>query len=166
MTEQEGNNKEQQEVGLYEKLATRTAELLDEGKKTLDEALKKASEEISAMGDFSREQAEKISVFVRRDIASMGAQAGKTREALKKAVDPQRVVVGVQSVFSRILNSAAGTLGEWAEKSEKQLEYKTGDVTSPGTLSCKDCGAEMHLKTTVRIPPCPKCHKTVFRKSY
>lgn len=166
MTEQEGNNKEQQEVGLYEKLATRTAELLDEGKKTLDEALKKAGEEISSMGDFSREQAEKISVFVRRDIASMGVQAGKTREALKKAVDPQRVAVGIQSAFSRILSSAAGTLGEWAEKSEKHLEYKTGDVTSPGTLSCKDCGAEMHLKTTVRIPPCPKCHKTLFRKSY
>ncbi|WP_432822188.1 hypothetical protein [Trichloromonas sp.] len=24
----------------------------------------------------------------------------------------------------------------------------------------------MHFKATVRIPPCPQCHKTVFRKSY
>ena len=27
-------------------------------------------------------------------------------------------------------------------------------------------GIEMHMTKTTRIPPCPKCHKTVFRKSY
>ena len=59
MTEQEQNNDEQQEIGFYEKLSKRTAELLQGGKKTFDEALKKASEELSSAGEFSSEQAEK-----------------------------------------------------------------------------------------------------------
>lgn len=157
---------EQKEVGLYERLATRTAELLDSGRKTFDEAFKKAREEVASAGDFSREQVEKVSGFVRRDLTAIGANASRTGETIKKACDPQRVTYGVQSVFSRILTGAADLLGDWAEKTEKQLEFRTGEVTSLGTLQCKACEAEMHMKKTGRIPPCPKCHKTVFRRSY
>jgi len=162
MSENHDNN-EQHEVGLYEKLASRTAELLEEGKKTLDEALKKAKEELSKAGDFSGEQMDKVASYVKRDVAD---NAEKATEAVKKAVDPQRVAAGAQSIFARILNSASDALSDLAEKAEKTVEFKTGEVTSSGTLTCKDCGAEMHMKTTGRIPPCPKCHKTTFRKSY
>lgn len=163
MNDQNDKKIEQEEIGLYEKLASRTADLLEEGKKTFDEALKKAKEEISAAGDFSRERADKIGEYVRRDLK---ANADKVTDAVKKAVEPMRVAAGVQSAFSRILTSAAETLAELADRSEKLLEYKTGEITSPGTLTCKDCNAEMHMTKTTRIPPCPKCHKTVFRKSY
>jgi Zn finger protein HypA/HybF involved in hydrogenase expression len=163
MSDQNNKREEQEEVGLYEKLASRTADLLEEGRKTFDEALKRAKEELSAAGDFSRERADKLGEYVRRDLK---ANADKATEAVKKAVIPQRVAAGVQSTFSRILTSAAETLTELAERSEKSLEYKTGEITSPGTLTCKDCDAEMHMTKTTRIPPCPKCHKTIFRKSY
>lgn len=162
MTEKQDNN-EHQDVGLYEKLAARTAELLEEGKKTLDEALKKAKDELSKAGDFSTEQMDKVAAYVKRDVAD---NAEKATEAVKKAVDPQRVAAGAQSIFARILNSAADALSDLAEKAEKHVEFKTGEVTSSGTLTCKECDAEMHMKATGRIPPCPKCRKTVFRKSY
>ncbi|RLB62371.1 MAG: hypothetical protein DRH08_12560 [Deltaproteobacteria bacterium] len=163
MNDQNEKKDEHEEVGLYEKLASRTADLLEEGKKTYEEALKKAKDELSAAGDFSREKADKLGEYVSRDLKE---NAEKTRDAVKKAVEPQRLAAGVHSTFSRILNSAAETLSEFAEKSEKSLEYKTGEITSPGTLTCKECEAEMHMTKTARIPPCPKCHKTVFRKSY
>jgi Zn finger protein HypA/HybF involved in hydrogenase expression len=163
MNDQNDKNEEPEEVSLYEKLASRTADLLEEGKKTFDEALKKAKEELSAAGDFSREQADKLGEYVRRDLKE---NAGKAKDAVVKAVEPQRVAAGVQSAFTRILTSAAETLTELAEKSEKSLEFKTGEITSPGTLTCKECEAEMHMTKTTRIPPCPKCHKTIFRKSY
>lgn len=163
MNDNNEKKEEQEEVGLYEKLAARTADILEEGRKTFDEALKKAKEELSAAGDFSREKADKLGEYVRRDLKE---NASKARDAVKKAVEPQRVAAGVQSAFSRILTSTAEALTELAVKSEKSLQYKTGEVTSPGTLTCKECEAEMHMTKTTRIPPCPKCHKTVFRKSY
>jgi isocitrate dehydrogenase len=46
------------------------------------------------------------------------------------------------------------------------LDYRSGEITSAGTLTCNACGHEMHFKKTGRIPPCPKCHATEFRKSY
>ncbi len=166
MTEQEKKSEEQQELGFYEKMSKRTVEILEDGKKTFDEALKKAGEELSGAGEFSSEQADKVKSWVRRDFALMGEHAEKARDSFKKAVEPHRVAAGAQSLFSWLLSSTAETLTGWAEKTEKQLEYKTGEVTSPGTLTCKACEAEMHLKSNVRIPPCPKCHKTLFRKSY
>lgn len=163
MNDQNDKKAEQEEIGLYEKLASRTADLLEEGKKTFDEALKRAKEELSAAGDFSRERADKLGEYVRRDLKT---NAGRVTDAVRKAVEPMRVAAGVQSAFSRMLTSASETLAELAERSEKLLEYKTGEITSPGTLTCKDCDAEMHMSKTTRIPPCPKCHKTIFRKSY
>lgn len=163
MNDQDEKKAEQEEVGLYEKLASRTADLLEEGKKTFEDALKKAKDELSAAGDFSREQVDKLGEYVRRDLKE---NADKAKQAVKKAVEPQRVAAGVQSAFTRILTSAAETLTELAERSEKSLEFKTGEITSPGTLTCKECDAEMHMTKSTRIPPCPKCHKTIFRKSY
>lgn len=163
MNEQNDNKEEHEEIGHYEKLASRTADLLEEGRKTFDEALKKAKEELASAGDFSREQTDRLGEFVRRDLVE---NAGKAKVAVTKAVEPQRLAAGVQSAFTRILTSAAETLTELAERSEKSLEFKTGEITSPGTLTCKECDAEMHMIKTTRIPPCPKCHKTIFRKSY
>jgi len=162
----DNDKKNKDDISLYENLAARTAELLEEGKRTLDEAMKKASDEFTAAGKFSREQAEKFAAYIRRDLSLLGTQADKTRESLKKAVDPQRVAAGAQSVFARILASTAETLSDWADKTEKQVEYKTGEVTSLGTLTCKACGNAIHMSGTGHIPPCPKCRKTVFRKSY
>lgn len=154
------------EERFYERLAARTAELLESGRKSLDEALKKANEELSAGSAFTREQAEKIGQYLRRDLSQLAEQADKARTAVKQAADPQRLAAGAQSTLSRILRSVAGTLSELADKTERQLEHRTGEVTSPGTLTCHNCGAEMHFTATVRIPPCPKCHQTRFRKSY
>jgi len=151
------------EVGLYEKLTARTSEILEDGRKTLDEALKKAKDEMTRAGDFSKEQVDRVGEFVRRDIIE---NAGKAVEAVKNAVDPQRLSAGIQDFIARILTSTADAISGLAQKTEENLEHKTGEPTSAGTLTCKECGAQMHLKHASRIPPCPKCHKTVFRKTY
>ncbi len=166
MNDEKHKPEEHEDVGLYQKMADRAAELMQEGRKTLDEALKKASEEISSGGEYTREKSEKIGEFLRRDLTEVGKKAQEARDTVINAVEPHRVAAGVQSGLSRLLKTAADTLNELAGKSEQALEYKTGEVTSPGTLTCRDCGKEMHFKATVRIPPCPSCHKTVFRKSY
>jgi len=154
---------QESEVGLYEKLTARTSEILEDGRKTLDEALKKAKDEMTRAGDFSKEQVDRVGEFVRRDIIE---SAGKAVEAVKNAVDPQRLSAGIQDFIARILTSTADAISGLAQKTEENLEHKTGEPTSAGTLTCKECGAQMHLKHASRIPPCPKCHKTVFRKTY
>ena len=166
MTENNQENNEQEEVGLYEKIISRTEELLGSGRKNLDEALKRAGDDLSSAGNFTREQAEKVSTFIKRDIQHVVDNAGKNSETVKEAVNPKRIAVGAQSIFSKILSNTAETLSGWAQKSEHNLEFKTGEITSPGSLTCKNCEEVIHMRKTAKIPPCPKCHKTVYRKSY
>ena len=78
MTDQNDPKNEHEEVGLYEKLASRTADLLEEGRKTFDEALKKAKDELASAGDFSKEQADRLGEYVRRDLKE---NADKAKEA-------------------------------------------------------------------------------------
>lgn len=166
MTEEKQNPEENEDVRLYQRIVDRAAEILQEGRKSIDEALKKAGDEISAGGDFTREQAEKVGNFVRRDLSDVAVKFKQTRQTVIDAAEPHRLAAGVQSGLARLLNSAADVLTEFAQRSEKVLEFHTGEVTSPGTLTCKDCGKEIHLRATARIPPCSSCHKTTFRKSY
>lgn len=156
-------NHEKHEVGLYEKFASRTAELLEAGRTTLDDALKRAREEMAKAGEFSEDQMDRVASYVKRDVMENAHRATK---GVREAIDPHRVAAGAQSIFSRILTSVADALSDLAKKAEEHLEFKTGEVTSPGTLTCQECQAELHMKTVGRIPPCPKCHKTAFRKSY
>lgn len=162
MSEYKQPNDDNEDVKLYEKFVARAEELLENGKKTLDETLTRAGDELLAAESFTKEQADKISRFIHRDINH--AVAGL--ESVKEAVDPKRVAVGAQSIFSKILSNTADALVDLAEKSEQQLEFKTGEVTSPGRLTCKNCGEVLHMKKTAKIPPCPKCHKVLYRKSY
>lgn len=158
--------RDQEEVRIYEKLVSRTEELLQSGRKTLEEALKKSADEVRSAGDYTREKTDRIIGYVRRDIQHLTDNSEKARQSFREAFEPSRLSAGVQSLFTKILSGTAETLGEWARKSEQNLEFKTGEVTSPGTLTCRNCGEEIHIRKPSRIPPCPACHKTLFRKSY
>ena len=164
----EENKKE--EVGLYEKLAARAKELVDGAKEvtaeTLDAAITKAKEEMESAGDFGHEQGERIKAFLKRDIGTARVYATKAGEAAKEAFEPHRVAAGIQNTFAAILETVGETLEGWGKQLEKELDFKTGEITTPGSLTCKGCGEKIRLQDTGHIPPCPKCTGTAFHKSY
>jgi hypothetical protein len=177
------NRQSSTDVSLYDRLLARTEILLESGRISLEDALHEAAEELSSLGDYTRGQAHRIAAFVKRDVlhaadraaeastrvqenSQEGEKAEHFTSVVRDAIDPQRVVTGAQSFFSRLVTGAAMTLSEWGERLERSLEFKTGEITSPGSLTCKNCGEIIKLKQTVEIPPCPRCGQTSFRKSY
>ena len=166
MTEE--NRKE--ELGLYEKLARRAKELMAGAKEktagTVDAAIKKAKEEMVAAGDFSHEQGERIKTFLERDLKTTGVYASKAGEAAKEALEPHRVAAGLQSTLATILETVGEAFEEWGKKLDSNLDFKTGEMTTPGSLTCKGCGEKIRMHETGHIPPCPKCTGTAFHKSY
>jgi len=53
------------------------------------------------------------------------------------------------------LKARADRLGEW----------HTGEITGPGTLVCSACNELIHFHKTGHIPPCPKCHATIYKRA-
>jgi len=45
------------------------------------------------------------------------------------------------------------------------LTFRSGDITTAGTLTCENCGWTLRAARTTLLPPCPQCGETTFRKA-
>ncbi|EAU55590.1 NADP-dependent isocitrate dehydrogenase [Mariprofundus ferrooxydans] len=151
----------------YDQLAERFKELFESGAEKSSEfaatAMEKARQQLTAAGAFSEEQGKNLKVFLERDFSQM---AQTMRDGAKEKLNPSRVSVGALSSLYALLNAAGLALSSVAVRTQKALSCRSGEITSAGTLTCISCDHELHFKKTGRVPPCPKCHATEFRKSY
>ena len=88
------------------------------------------------------------------------------------------------AAFDQALDTACDTLvtaGEFtAENAERlrqflrrdllqrdhpNLTFRTGDITTAGTLTCDTCGWTIIASRTTLLPSCPQCGDTMFRKT-
>jgi len=151
----------------YDQLAARFKELFESGAEKSSEvaqvAMEKAREQLTAAGTFSEEQGKNLKTFLERDFAQM---AETMRNEAKEKLNPSRVSAGAMASLSTLLGAAGSALSSIAERTQKATSCRSGEITSAGTLTCTACANELHFKKTGRVPPCPKCHATEFRKSY
>jgi hypothetical protein len=51
------------------------------------------------------------------------------------------------------------------QRDHPQMTFRTGDITTPGTLTCSGCGWTIRTTRTTVLPPCPQYTETAFRKT-
>ena len=51
------------------------------------------------------------------------------------------------------------------QRDHPQMTFRTGDITTAGTLTCSGCGWTIRTTRTTVLPPCPQCTETSFRKT-
>jgi zinc ribbon family protein len=88
------------------------------------------------------------------------------------------------AAFDAALETACSTLvsaGEFTADSAERLReflrrdvlhrdhptmtFRTGDITTAGTLTCDNCGWTIVTTRTTLLPACPQCAETQFRKT-
>ncbi|MBF0281022.1 MAG: NADP-dependent isocitrate dehydrogenase [Zetaproteobacteria bacterium] len=151
----------------FDALAHRFKEVLDSGSEMsaeiAEDAMEKARKQLTRAGEFTEEQGIKLKGFLERDFKQM---AISFRDEAKLRLNPSRLGAGALASLSSLMESAGHALANVAAKAEQARACRSGEITSAGTLTCEACGYELHFKKSGRIPPCPKCHKTAFKKSY
>jgi len=154
----------------YDKLAGKFNELYlagkERGRDAMSVALEKAHEQMAALGEFSAEHGAELKKYMARDMDQTIADAQHMGEEAKERLNPGRLGAGALASLAAVLESTGNALHSLSEKTKEKLTYKTGEVTSAGTLTCQACGEAMHFKETGHIPPCPKCSGTRFNKGY
>ena len=50
-------------------------------------------------------------------------------------------------------------------RDQPALTFRSGDITSAGTLTCENCGWVLRTTRTTLLPPCPQCRETTFQKT-
>lgn len=168
MTSEEKNTLDRL-VAAYEKMLERMHETLERAesrvpifKQNLEQAREKAVE----LGELTREEAEKVSSYIERDIHDAAVYLSETGQQLREwwDFDLKQMEERVLELFASVADQTSLQLREMAENLRRAELYHTGEVTGPGTLLCTGCGKAMHFKKPGRIPPCPGCHATEFRR--
>jgi len=132
----------------------------------LKKQIEHARETAIELGELTREEAEKIGEYLRRDTEEAARYLAETRQDFHDwfRFDLKLVEQRFLQMFELMVDRTQTELNRLADRAKGIEELHTGEVSAPGTLYCAGCGSELHFHKTGRIPPCPKCHKTTYRR--
>jgi hypothetical protein len=184
---------EAEELAVYEKMRRRVQEALADTREVLRgeavrQVVERAGEEVRQLGGHSRETVSKVTEAMKKDLAST-AEALKPRlEGLGRETD--RVVALAReragafwhehgdeagralrqwrdrggALLAEVLHAVSDWSARLGDRLDSALVYRTGEATDGGAFVCVACGSGMRLKKPGHLPPCPRCHKTEFRR--
>lgn len=157
-------------VGAYEELLRRTQETLaatqKESAPRFRELLEKARDNMVELGELTREEAHKVSDYLRRDVEDAASYIAETGQDLSDwwRFDLQLIEQRMMDLFARAADQTSLQLAAWAETARQMTLYQAGEITGPGTLVCDRCGAKTHFVQPGRIPNCADCGNLTFRR--
>jgi len=153
-------------VAAYETMFKRVNEMSDKATPVLQKSLDQAREMAIELGELTREEAEKVSKYVERDIKDAASFIVETGQDFRDwfSFDVQLIEAKFYDMFASVADQTSLELKALAERARRASLFHTGEVTGPATLVCTKCGEALHFKKTGRVPPCPKCHATEFKR--
>lgn len=157
-------------VEAYNRMLERIRIIIDEaedaGGKGLQNAYDQAKTTAVELGELSREEADKIAAWLKRDAKDAAHFMEETGAELATwlKIDLELIEDRMWEWFSRVADRTRLEHELLRQHASHADEYRTGEVCAAGTLVCAQCGHALHLHRTARIPPCAKCHATLFKR--
>lgn len=170
MSESDKHEGKDKLVDAYEQMLRRTHERIEEAQKEsaprFTELLGKVRDHMVELGELTREEANRVSEYIERDIKEAAQYIAETGEDLRSwwRFDLELIEQRMLDMFARVADQTSLNLAQWAESARLMSLYQAGEITGPGTLICDRCGAETHMVKTGRIPACADCDGTLFRR--
>jgi len=154
----------------YNRMMERVREAVEQAESkalpVLKESIEKARQTAVELEELSQDEAQKIADWLKRDVQDAGRYLAETRQELADWLrfDLDLVEDSLLDALKQVADPALVELTRLREELKQDPPYHTGEVTGPGTLYCSYCNEALHFHHTARIPPCPKCHGTTFRR--
>jgi len=157
-------------ISAYENMLERVHAAWDRAEKgsllSLRRNLSQAREKAVELGELTREEAEKVSGYLERDVKDAAGFLSTNERAFAEWLrfDLQLIEGRLEEMFANVADRTRLELQALARQADEASAYHTGEVTGPGTLICAACGKELHFHRTGHIPPCPQCRSTRYRR--
>ncbi len=157
-------------IEAYDRMMERVSASLEEAEEkalpTLRENIEHAAEKAVELEELTRDEAEKVAMYLRRDLQDAGKHLADTGEELGSWLrfDMEQIEDRFLEFLARAADQTRLEILELEEQLQADPPHHSGEITGPGTLYCSDCGQAIHFHETGHIPPCPKCHGSNFRR--
>jgi len=160
-----------QQESAYDRMLPNVRVFLHDTTDTLEinlaDAIESAKGQAIHLGELTKDEAELIGSYLRRDLQDAGTfieqQRGELADWLR--FDAKQVERRIWETLSLVVDKTTLGLEQLREQTQLRSEWHTGEITGPGALMCDACGEEIHFHKTGHIPPCPKCHATIYHRA-
>lgn len=155
-------------IKAYDDLMGHLYEAMDDTLHTVAEALEIAKEKTSALGGHTQEEINKVADYVMRDVehaatsSSLEEENNSLSEWLKFDID--LIENFALDAFMDIADKTRIKLAALEMDAKQYHPYQSGDIASPGTFVCDQCGKQIAFKSTSVIPDCPECQAKSFTR--
>jgi len=155
-------------VHAYNRMMERVKGLLERTEEktlaALQHSIEAAKDNAVKLGELSRDEADLIGAYLRRDLEDAGSYLADTGAELSSWLqfDLELIEDRLWEMFTAAADQTKLAYLDLARRAQRAAEYHTGEVTTVGSLQCSACGELLHFHTTGHIPPCPRCRQTVF----
>jgi len=128
--------------------------------------IRKARDTTVDLEELTRDEAEKVSMYLQRDIEDAGKHLAETGHELGDWLrfDVDLIEDRLLDILYRVADHTKLEIQQFEHDIEEGPAWNTGEITGPGTLVCETCGALMRFHATGEIPACPDCGHTVFHR--
>lgn len=170
MSEEHTHDTTDKLVDAYEQMLKHTHEAIEkaheESMPRFREMLDKSRERMVELGELTREEADRVSDYIRRDIEDAAHFVAETGQDFRDwwRFDLQLIERRMAEMFAQVADQTRLQLAQWSESARQMSLYQAGEITGPGTLVCDHCGAETHFIKAGRIPPCAECGGLRFKR--
>lgn len=155
----------------YEKMFERAAEHFQHAEEKslplLHRLVDDARDEAISLKEIAKDDAEQVAEYLKRDLSHAMHYLAESGHELKDwlGFETSLVETGLLDLMLKVADPTVVKLNEFKESLQQAATYHTGEITAPGTLVCEQCGEQLHFHRISKVPPCPKCHGTVFQRA-
>lgn len=165
-------------VEAYNQMMSRVKDSIDNAEAhaipTLQKAINHARKQAIHLGEITAEEAEEVGNYIKRDINDAAEYLMETSHEFSEWLMLDIEIIE-QKVLELFLSVADKTRLELEQLSRpgcdieatdsQETEYKTGEITGPGTLVCIACLEKIQFNTTDTIPACSHCNGQIFKRA-
>lgn len=136
-------------------------------KKTLQQHIQAATDMAVELNELSREEAEHLGDYLRRDLIDAAQFIVTTEQALADWMrfDLEVIENGLLNMFSLMVDQTQLELENLAESARQATEWHSGEIVGLGSLYCEMCGHALQFQEPDYIPACPNCGATQFKRA-
>jgi len=157
-------------LNAYNDMMMRVRTAIEEAEESTPPALKRfvhnARDLAVDLEELTRDEAEKIAMYLHRDIEDAGKHLAETGQELGDWLrfDIHQVEDRLMETLTKVTDHTREEMLEFEHEIEEGPAWNSGEVTGPGTLVCANCGEVIRFHKTGYIPNCPNCDHTVFHR--
>ncbi len=132
----------------------------------LQRSIEQAAEKAVDLGELTREEAQMIGGYLKRDLEDVGHHLATTGHDLGAWLrfDLELIENRLLELFRAAADKTRLEMLSFQEEVERATHYHSGEITGPGTLQCDHCGKQQHFHATAHIPPCSQCQSSTFTR--